>query len=185
MRDAVETPRLLLRRWSSEDAVALAKIVADPDVTRYIGDGHAFSKEDTFSWMARHRRHWDERGFGLWAAELKENGALAGWAGLATPAWLPEVMPATEVGWLLDKPHWGRGLATEGGRASLEHAFETLRLDEVVSICYADNPVSERVMQKIGMHHERDTAHPSNGARLRIYAITLGEFKDAARAEAI
>ncbi len=185
MTDAVETPRLRLRRWSSEDAVALAKILAVLDVTRYIGDGHAFSKEDTFSWMMRHRRHWDEFGFGLWAAELKETGALAGWMGLATPAWLPEVMPATEVGWLLDKPLWGRGLATEGGRASLDHAFQTLRLEEVVSICYADNPASERVMQKIGLHHERDTAHPRNGARLRIYAITSTEFEDAARIEAI
>ena len=185
MTDAMETLRLRLRRWSSEDAVALAKILADPNVTRYIGDGDAFSKEDTFSWMVRHRRHWDELGFGLWAAELKKTGALAGWMGLATPAWLPEVMPATEVGWLLDKPHWGRGLATEGGRATLAHAFDTLRLDEVVSICYADNPASERVMQKIGLHHERDTAHPRNGARLRIYAITSSEFENAARAAAI
>ncbi|MGH9186746.1 MAG: GNAT family N-acetyltransferase [Acidimicrobiales bacterium] len=43
-------------------------------------------------------------------------------------------MPTVEVGWRLDPRWWGRGLATEGGRAALEYAFETLNLDEVVSI---------------------------------------------------
>jgi len=59
----------------------------------------------------------------MWAAELKDDARLVGFIGLAVPRWLPEVLPAVELGWRLHPDEWGRGLATEGGRAALRYGL--------------------------------------------------------------
>jgi len=66
----------------------------------------------------------------------------------------PEGWPGLEVGWLVARSHWGRGLATEGGRASLAHAFETLGVDHVISLIRPDNAASIRVAEKLGERPE-------------------------------
>jgi RimJ/RimL family protein N-acetyltransferase len=95
------TERLRLRQWSEADPDALAEMGADPDVMRYIGDGSPGTRGRTAAALARMRAAWDERGFGLFAAEETATGELVGWAGPAVPAFLPEVMPAVEIGWRL------------------------------------------------------------------------------------
>ena len=65
---------------------------------------------------------------------------MIGFVGLSIPAFLPAVLPAVEVGWRLRSDVWGRGLATEGGRAALELAFGPLRLDRVISIIDPGTP---------------------------------------------
>jgi RimJ/RimL family protein N-acetyltransferase len=87
-----------------------------------------------------------------------------------------QVMPTVEVGWRLDPDYWGHGLATEGGRAALSFAFETLGLDEIVSIYEPDNVASGRVMEHLGMRPERDTVHPTLGVPLRVYRIDRPEW---------
>ncbi len=71
-----------------------------------------------------------------------------GFAGLSVPTFLPEVLPAVEVGWRLDPVVWGRGYATEGASAALDEAFTTLGLPEVCSICQSDNRASVRVAER-------------------------------------
>ena len=63
-------------------------------------------------------------------------------------------MPAIEIGWRLAFEHWGKGYATEGARAVLEHGFERLKLDEIVSFTTVQNIRSRSVMEKIGMHRD-------------------------------
>jgi RimJ/RimL family protein N-acetyltransferase len=71
-------------------------------------------------------------------------------------------MPAVEIGWRLAFEHWGKGFATEGARAARRHAFETLKLEEVVSFTVPANLRSRRVMEKLGMSHNPadDFDHP-------------------------
>lgn len=117
-----------------------------------------------------------ERGYGLWAAVLRANGELIGRIGLSTPTFLPEVLPATEVGFLLDRPYWSQGLATEGARASLAYAFVELGLERVISIYFPENAGSGRVMEKLGMRHERDLTYPEVGRRVRVYEIRRADY---------
>jgi RimJ/RimL family protein N-acetyltransferase len=174
-----ETARLTLRRWQPADLDALSRIYADPEVIRYIGDGHVRSRAETEAAIELMERHWTEHGFGTWAAVLKATGDLIGRIGLSTPTFLPEVLPATEVGFLLDRPHWGRGLATEGARASLSHAFDRLGLARVISIYFPENVGSGRVMEKLGMRPERDTIHPEVGRPVRVYEIRRADYLQA------
>jgi RimJ/RimL family protein N-acetyltransferase len=178
----VETARLLLRGWSAADVPALARMNGDREVMRYIGDGRVQSREDCERWIERVREQWATRGFGRWAAQPKSSGEMIGWVGLSEPCWLPEVMPSTEVGWRLARSHWGMGLATEGALASLAYAFGELDLKEVMSIYQAGNDASERVMEKIGMHHVRESVHPGLKIPIRIFAIGRGEWESLVRA---
>ena len=79
----IETARLLLRRWRDGDLEPYARICADPEVMRYIGGGSPLTREQSETQISRFVRHWDERGFGLWAAEHRASGELIGFVGLA------------------------------------------------------------------------------------------------------
>jgi RimJ/RimL family protein N-acetyltransferase len=146
MRNELETPRLRLRRWRPADLETLARWESDPDLMRHMGK-LSFSREESEAHLARYERHWAEHGFGLWAVEDQHTGALIGRAGLAYHREWPH---DPEVGWLIDTPWQGRGLATEAGAASLDYAFGELDFARVVSICVAENIASRRVMEKLG-----------------------------------
>ncbi|WP_037604541.1 GNAT family N-acetyltransferase [Streptacidiphilus rugosus] len=172
----LKTQRLLLRGWRDEDLDALAAMDGDPEVMRYIGDGSVRDRAGSAAMLARTRASWSERGVGLFAAEDRESGTLLGWVGFAVPTFLPEVLPAVEIGWRLARAHWGHGYATEGARAALRFGFEEAGLDRVVSICHPDNTASERVMTKLGLHLDRETTVPSHGGRVRVLALTRDEY---------
>jgi RimJ/RimL family protein N-acetyltransferase len=87
--------------------------------------------------------------------------------GLAVPSFEAAFTPCVEIGWRLAAEHWGRGLATEGARAVVTHAFRDLGLDELVSFTVPHNVRSRRVMEKLAMTHDpaEDFDHPRLPAR--------------------
>lgn len=176
----LETPRLRLRQWRDDDVAGLLPMDSDPEVMRYIGPGTVRTPDEVAAWLGRARKHWDEHGYGLFAAEVRETGVLAGWVGLATPNFLPEVLPAVEIGWRLRRDHWGQGLATEGARVALRFALHDRELDRVVSIRHPDNRSSGRVMEKLGMTLDRRTTVPGWNRAADVYAITRAEYDSAA-----
>jgi RimJ/RimL family protein N-acetyltransferase len=163
----IETERLLLRAWQPSDNEAFAAINADPEVTRYLRG--PMRRDESEELLAIIRGHWQRHGFGLYAVEVKETGAFAGFVGLAVPSFLPEVLPAVEVGWRLGREHWGNGYATEGARASLAHAFGPLGLRQVISIIDPQNAASIRVAERLAMRRGRDRIHPASRVRLAVY----------------
>jgi hypothetical protein len=70
--------------------------------------------------------------------------------------------PCVEIGWRLAADFWNHGYATEGAREAMRFGFETLGLDEIVSITVPGNRRSRRVMEKLGMTcaPEDDFDHP-------------------------
>ncbi|MEV6393856.1 GNAT family N-acetyltransferase [Streptomyces sp. NPDC051907] len=173
----IQTPRLLLRRWSDDDLVPMAEINADPDVMQWIDDGSVRDLEQTADAIEHLEEEWDEEGFGIFAVELLASGELAGFTGLSVPTFLPEVLPAVEIGWRLGRPFWGQGYASEAAQATLEFALQDRGLDRVISICRVGNEASENVIRKLGMTLERETAHPEYGFPLRVYEIDLTEYE--------
>ncbi|NGN66082.1 GNAT family N-acetyltransferase [Streptomyces sp. A7024] len=172
----IRTPRLILRRWSDDDLAPMADINADPAVMRWIRDGSVRDLEETAADIERWEDEWDDEGFGLFAVELLASGELAGFTGLSVPEFLPEVLPAVEIGWRLGRPFWGQGYASEAAQATLEFALQDRGLDRVVSIARTGNTASENVMRKLGMTLERETTHPVYGHPLRVHEIDLTEY---------
>jgi len=135
---------------------------ADPAVREYFPSLLTKEQSDT---AARHFQAAIARdGFGLYAAELRATGEFIGFIGLQTMDFaIPGVaQPAVEIAWRLARAHWGKGLATEGARAMAQHAFDELRLKEIVAITVPANVRSRRVMEKLGMVHvpSLDFDHP-------------------------
>lgn len=143
----LRTERLLMRGWSDEDLDELASIYADVETVRWVGSPEGKNREETWRHMAYLVGHWELRGFGLWAVEELESGALVGQIGLL----FPEGWPDLEVGWVVARPHWGNGYAPEAGRASMKWAQDELGADHVVSLIADDNERSARVAEKLGM----------------------------------
>ena len=168
----LETDRLVLRPWNIEaDLEPYAALCADPEVMRYIGDGTTRTHADCAVQLASFERAWSDRGFGLFALDLKSTAELIGFVGLAVPEFLPEIMPAVEIGWRLSRANWGHGYATEAARGVLAFGFEQVDLERIVSVHAVGNEPSGNVMRKIGMHLERETTHPATGRAVRVYAI--------------
>ena len=105
------------------DLDAYAALCADPEVMQYIGDGSTRTRSQCAEQLRSFEQTWDERGFGLFAMELASTGDLIGFAGLALPAFLPEIMPAVEIGWRLARRYWQQGYATEAAQAVLAFGF--------------------------------------------------------------
>ncbi|WP_206922019.1 GNAT family N-acetyltransferase [Alicyclobacillus suci] len=167
----LQTERLILRRWTENDVAAMAAINADDEVMRWIGKGVPATVDETREAIARWESGWEERGYGLFAVEVRETKQLAGFVGLSVPTFLPEVLPAVEIGWRLGLPFWGLGIATEAAKEVLRFGFQDCNLDEIISICQVGNHASERVMQKIGMRFERETIDPSAQRPVRVYVV--------------
>ncbi|HEY1701176.1 MAG TPA: GNAT family N-acetyltransferase [Trebonia sp.] len=169
------TERLTLRQPTETDVPALAEMNGDPEVMRYIGDGTPYDSQDherARASIARAGQQWADHGHGMLSVLIKETGEYTGWVTLAEPKFLPEVLPAVEIGWRFRHGQWGHGYATEAARALLDFAFTRAGLDRVVSIRNVDNVRSGRVMEKLGLQREFDTVIPDNGVRVAVHAIS-------------
>jgi RimJ/RimL family protein N-acetyltransferase len=116
----LETDRLTLRGWREDDLDSLAAINADPEVMRYIRDGSVRDRRQSAEGLQNMIANWEKLGYGLFAVEVRESGVLIGWAGFAVSDFLPEVLPAVEIGWRLDRRFWGHGYATEAATAAMQ-----------------------------------------------------------------
>ncbi|HST83149.1 MAG TPA: GNAT family N-acetyltransferase [Kineosporiaceae bacterium] len=180
------TERLLLRGWRDADREPFAAICADAEVMRYFPG--ILSRAETDASVDRFRARFAERGYGLWAVEVKATGAFAGFVGLnPAPDEVPAA-PATEIGWRLGRSFWGRGYAPEAARTVLQHAFGRLGLTELVSFTTVANAQSRRVMEKLGMTHDPadDFDNPGlkswSDARHVTYRLTADAYRAGLRA---
>jgi ribosomal-protein-alanine N-acetyltransferase len=154
------TERLILRPWRDADREPFSRMVSDPRVMEFFPS--TLTREESDSLVDRIQAHYEKHGFTFFAAELRESGEFTGFIGVANVPFESHFTPAVEIGWRLSFTHWKRGLATEGARAALRHAFEELRLPEVVALTVPANVRSRRVMEKLGMSYNPvdDFEHP-------------------------
>lgn len=148
----LRTERLLLRQWREGDAEALAAVYEQPEFQEHNPVRDARAQVERFA------RAWTEDGFSLWAAEELESGAFVGRLGLLRHHDWPEAAAPVEVGWVLHRDWWGRGLATEAGRAALACWREHLDDPQVISITTPANRRSRAVMERLGLTY-RGAAH--------------------------
>ena len=174
------TERLELRRMQPSDLDALADVFAVREVWQF-PYGRGFTRAETEEFLDAQVRAWSENGFGLWLALERTRGEVIGFVGLSVPLFLPEILPAVEVGWRLHPAAWGKGYASEGAHAALREGFETLGLDAICSLPQSSNPASYRVCERLGMRLEGEVLIPANERRgavsARMYALTRAEWR--------
>lgn len=169
---SLRTERLLLRQWRERDRDAWAAICADPRVMAHFPA--TLTRAEADHWATVNAARIEEQGWGLWAVEVVDGPPFVGFTGLLTPDFAVPGRPdgCVEVGWRLAAEQWGRGYAPEAAAAVLDHAFDALGCDEVVSFTAVGNANSRRVMEKLAMVHEQDFDHPKlPGHRLERHAL--------------
>ena len=165
----IETARLRLRTFRPEDLDDLAALFADPDMMKYVADGKPAGREETRTALDSIIQHWRRHGFGRWAVEDKATREFVGFGGLRSLFGMPEVV------YHFATRHWGKGLATELGRASLRYGFETHRFPRIVAVANPKNAASIHVMEKLGMRYEKNTNY--YGIDVTQYEINREEFR--------
>ena len=158
--ETIETERLLLRVPVMEDAAAILETYArDPEVTRYLAWKPPQTLEESEQSIRSRVEGW-HKGFSFsWTILLKEGGALVGMVSLRTQG------PRLNIGFIMARPHWGRGYTTEATRPVLDWALSQPGVYRVSAVCDTENLASARVLEKIGMQLEgtlrRWDVHPA------------------------
>lgn len=150
MHILLETVRLRLRRFTTEDVDLLVELDSDPEVMRYITYGVPTPRQlyvETYlpRWLAIYA---GQPGLGYFAAERRDDGEFLGWFHLRDDRIDPDYV---ELGYRLHRAAWGQGYATEGARAVVRHGFGRLGLERVSARTLVRNVASQRVMQKCGL----------------------------------
>ena len=162
------TERLKLRPFRASDAPALAAAHMDAETMRYFGYGVAASEAEAMeraeTRIADYGEHWAERGYGTWALEDRADASFVGRCGLRYIDELGE----TELLYLIVRPRWRQGLASEASARALAFGFETCGLDEIVALAMPENIGSRRVMEKAGMRYADE---------LRLWDIDLVRYR--------
>jgi [ribosomal protein S5]-alanine N-acetyltransferase len=152
MKKILETPRLLLREYTPEDAADVLRLNSDAELLRFAHKKPSESLDEALAQIAVFQRQYAENGYGRWAVILKTTGEHVGYCGLKyRNAEADPRRDFTDIGYRFERPHWKSGFATEAARACLEFGFEKLHLQRIVGCAPVDNKQSIRVLERIGL----------------------------------
>lgn len=143
----VESPRLAIREMGPADLPFVAAMLADPEVMHLYP--RVYTRRESEDWIAARRRSYRRHGYGFWLAVDRRTGDPIGQIGLNPPR--VDGVPEADLGYLIHRPYWGLGYATEGAAAVLAHAFAALDLPRVVCLIRPWHRASHRVARRIGM----------------------------------
>ena len=139
------------------------------------------SIEDSESFLSFAPEGYRRGDFGGWGIVLKDSGAFIGTCGLDA-GYAPEHDRA-ELGYVLSREHWGKGLMPEAVRAVIAFGFGRMGLNRVEARCIAENTASARVMEKAGMTYEgtlREREFIKGAYRdMKLYSILRREYRRA------
>ncbi|WP_062303792.1 GNAT family N-acetyltransferase [Demequina subtropica] len=181
----LETARLLLRPFSADDAADVHVYASDPAVCRFT-DWGPNSEEDTRSWLA----HAVEAGIPAhWAITLRDDavggagriaaGTVVGGIGVygQDRGPLDSTPGVRELGWVVRRDLWGRGIATEAVHAVIEALREDDALEQVHARCRPEHKASAKVMAHLGLAHshriENDIQRDGQWMHSDLYVLTL------------
>lgn len=162
----IETPRLLLKEFTSSDSEFIIELLNSPGWLKYIGTRNVSSAEDAVNYIEnRIRRSYLESGFGFYKIELRTNGAIAGMCGLVKRDSLEEV----DIGFALLPQYENNGYAFEASEAVMNFAKEKLKLHRLAAITVPYNNSSVKLLEKLGMKFERTIHLPDDPEALMLF----------------
>jgi [ribosomal protein S5]-alanine N-acetyltransferase len=152
MKFYIETDRLILRDFLYEDADDFFEMDSDVEVHKFLGNKPILSLEETIKMIDYVRQQYDENNIGRWTVIDKVTKEYLGWAGLkfiTTP--INGYLDIYDIGYRLNKKHWGKGIASEASKAALDYGFNTMHLEEIHGAAHVENMASQAILKKLGM----------------------------------
>ena len=143
----IETERLLLRKFTVEDAPLIYELNLDPDVIRYTYDPVKDIEHATHVLEQVILPQYALYNHGRWAVHLKPQLEFIGWCGLKCIPQRDEI----DLGYRFKKQYWGKGYATEAAYACIQYGFKKLDLKRIFGRAIPENTASLHVLEKCGM----------------------------------
>lgn len=159
----IETERLTIRKMNRGDYKSVKEMLSDPDVMA--AWEHIFTKKEIITWIARQLKRYEKELVGYFLAVDRESKEVIGQIGLM---WNDiQGRRCLEVGYILNKAHWGKGYATEGAKALLDYGFELFGVDKIYATIRPENTHSVAVAERIGMTLEGEFYKKYNDKRMK------------------
>jgi [ribosomal protein S5]-alanine N-acetyltransferase len=166
----LETERLILRQFTSEDAEFIFELLNEPSFIQNIGDRHIRTMDDARAYILNGPvASYAKNGFGLCLVLLKETNESIGMCGLIRRDGLEDV----DIGYALLPRFWDRGYAVEAARATKAYAKDVIGLKRIVAIVDPANEGSIRVVEKIGLHYEKMVRLSADDIDLKLFGVDL------------
>lgn len=143
-RERLETSRLVLRAPERKDADAIFAFASDPEVTRFLGWPRHTSLDDTRAFLDFSTTAWSETPAGPLLIESRADGRILGSTGLSF-----ETPYRAVTGYVLARPHWGKGYASEA-LAAVVGLASRLEVQRLYALCHVAHPASARVLERSG-----------------------------------
>ena len=174
--EVLHSERLVLRPFEVSDLEALSELFAEESLW-WFPLRRAMDGAQSARFLERVIAAYDSPDPSLHAVIERSTGSLAGYTGLSVPHFLPEVLPAVEIGWRLGEAFRGKGYATEAAKRALEWGFTSLGLSEIISIAEPDNTASTNVMDRLGFAPGTFTTDPSRGVKIVVRSLLVESWR--------
>jgi len=163
----LETDRLILRQFTTDDAEFILELVNEPSFIQNIGDRGVRTLEDARSYILRVAvASYEKNGFGLYLVRLKESGQAIGMCGLIKRDGLEDV----DIGYAFLPKFWSKGYALEAASAVRDYARGVIGLKRLVAITDPENQGSIRLLEKIGLKYEKMVRLSDDDIELKLFA---------------
>src|SRR5262245_16393466 len=171
-----ETPRLVLRRLTLDDAEFILRLLNEPSFLEFIGDKGVRTLEDACNYLLTGPiATYQAFGFGLYHTRLKHDDTPIGMCGLVRR----EALRDADIGFAFFPEFWSKGYAIEAAAPVLEHAGRVLGLTRIVGIAKPENEASIRLLRKLGMKYEGRVRVMPEGPEDVLYGIELEARADS------
>jgi len=142
----IETERLLLRTYKTDEMEKVYELSSDRDVTKHFPPYFTINKEEVLASLPTRLYRWRTQGFGQFGVFGKTDEDLIGYCGFQ----YLDRTEAVEIYYGFFKNHWGKGFATEAARAAVRFGFEQVKLPKIAAVTHPDNIESQNVLRKLG-----------------------------------
>lgn len=165
--EVLSTPRLLLRHLSAHDAEFILELLNEEAFLLNIGDRGVRTLSDASNYILNGPvASYEKCGFGLYAVELKESGALMGICGLLKRETLEDV----DIGFAFLQRFWGQGYAYESAAEVMNFGWNVIKLKRIVAVTTSENNASVKLLEKIGLRFERMIQMPGHEGESKLFS---------------
>ncbi len=167
MEIVIETQRLILRKFTIDDAAFMLELLNTPDWLRFIGDRNVRTLEEAEQYLLNGNiRSYQEYGFGFYVVVIKETQESIGICGIVKREGLEDV----DIGFAFFQQFMGKGYGYESASAVLNHALNDLKIKRIVAIVDPKNEISIGLIKKIGLQFEKMIQLSHKDTELMLFA---------------
>ncbi|MFH7017807.1 GNAT family N-acetyltransferase [Flavobacterium sp. FlaQc-47] len=154
MKEPIETERLLLRELLISDVDGMFELDSNPKVHLFLGNKPVKDIEESLDQIKNIQQQYKNVGIGRWAVILKETNEFLGWSGIKLiKNEINKHKDFYELGYRFIEKHWGKGYATEAGKAFVDYAFNVMKVEALYAYADAGNENSRKILEKLGLHY--------------------------------